>query len=125
MLLYLKDVVRHAVTLCRDTMKLFLDSTVAFGMQDVEAPVVEPAKAKKKRKSKAKVEIRADTDAAQKAAEAAALAREEALRKVEEEQQALRAARAKQRELEEELLEKRKQVHISDSSPCVLLAPSS
>lgn len=94
-------------------------------MQDVEAPTIEPVKAKKKRKSKAKAEIRTDTDASQNAAEAATLAREQALRKVEEEQQALRAARAKQRELEEELLEKRKQVHISDNSPCVLLAPSS
>lgn len=76
-------------------------------VQDVTA---EPVKAKKKRKPKAKTDIRADNDSAQKVSDAAALAREEAMRKVEEEQQALRAARAKQRELEEELLEKRKQV---------------
>lgn len=79
-------------------------------MQDVEEPALEPVKAKKKRKPKAKAEVRTDSDAARKASEAAALAREEALRKVEEEQQALREARAKQRVLEEEMLEKRKQV---------------
>jgi Skp family chaperone for outer membrane proteins len=78
----------------------------------VEVPVAEPVKAKKKRKPKAKAEMRTENDCMRKALDAAALAREEALRKVEEEQQALREARAKQRELEEELLERRKQVCI-------------
>lgn len=92
-------------------------------MQDVEESAIEPIKAKKKRKPKAKTEVRTDNDAALKASDAAALAREEALRKVEEDQQALREARAKQRELEEELLEKRKQVCISDKSSCVRRRP--
>ena len=81
-------------------------------VQDV---TVEPVKAKKKKKPKAKTDVRPDNEPAQKVPDAAALAREEALRKVEEEQQALRAARAKQRELEEELLEKRKQVRVGAS----------
>jgi hypothetical protein len=72
--------------------------------------------------------VRTDNDCVNKALDAAALAREEALRKVEEEQQALREARARQRELEEELLEKRKQVCICNktyTSDLLLLQTSS